>query len=345
MFGSTLLSLFATSASACSSAYMNSSYRLSIHTMDLPSINLGHGLNLDWQLMAVPKGTKGVRSSKHGYVGFFGKVPALDPPAKVIEKQIAVGGLNDAGLSCTAQVLSSKYPKFKPFQDNIEVAEFCRWAFEGHSSVATVKEGLKKVNFVGPFLPLHFALRDATGVSAVVEFVDGEMRIYDDANDGVTGFGIMTNDPQYPWQVENVKHLLWKQKMARSAVSMPGSWYPDERYLRLQLVKSGMPEPKSYEEAFMQAAHTLNTVTVPMGQQMGTDGSGDHTQFGSVYDHKNHIIYWRTEVNHNFQRLRLEDANIGSDGTATYLPIYSEKLPWFHDAADQLGPKASTDVV
>jgi len=95
----------------------------------------------------------------------------------------------------------------------------------------------------------------------------------------------------------------------------------------------------------MQAAHTLNVVTVPMGQQMGTDGDGDHTQFGAVYDHKNRIIYWRTEVNHNFQRLRLEDAKVGVDGTQRYLAIYSEKLPWFNDAADQLGPKVSPDVV
>lgn len=341
MFGSALFSLFATSASACSSAIMNNSYRLSIHTMDLPSIG-HHPLDLEWQLMVVPKGTRGVRSSEHGYVGFFGDVPALDPAGKIIEKQIAVGGLNDAGLSCSAQVLGGSYPKLDVFKDNIEAAEFCRWAFEGHDSVAAVKEGLKKVNFIGPFLPLHFALRDATGVSAVVEFVDAEMHVYDDLNDGVTSFGILTNDPEFPWHVENVKHLQWKQNMARPSVSMPGSWYPDERYLRLHLVKSGMPQPKSYEEAFMQAASTLNTVTVPMGQQMGTDGSGDHTQFGAIYDHKQGILYWRTELNHNFQRLRLEDAMLRPNAT---LNIYSEKLPWFNDVADQLGLKAGADVV
>merc|ERR1712137_94643 len=284
-------------------------------------------------------GSKSLRSSKHGYVAFLPKVPVLEPPGIIIEKQIAVGGLNDAGFSCTAQVLSSKYPKFNVMKDNINVAHFCRWAFEGFESVASVKEGLKHVHFIGPFIfSLHFALRDSTGVSAVVEFIDGEMVVHDDLNDGETGFGIMTNDPAFPWQVENVKHFEWKQRLTRPAVAMPGSWYPDERFLRLHLLKAGMPTPSSYKEAFMQAAHVLNAVTVPMGMQMGTDGAGDHTQFGAIYDHDNGIIYWRTQVNHNFQRLRLSDADIEVGGKVSYLPIYSDKLPWFSDAADKLLP-------
>ena len=38
---------------------------------------------------------------------------------------------------------------------------------------------------------------------------------------------IMTNEPSYQWQLQAVKHLQWKESLARSAVSMPGSWYPD----------------------------------------------------------------------------------------------------------------------
>merc|ERR1712217_638827 len=101
--------------------------------------------------------------------------------------------------------------------------------------------------------------------------------------------------------------------LARSAVEMPGSWYPEARFQRLHLVKSAMPKPASYQEAIMQTVHVLNTVTVPMGSQIGTDsgegeGLGDHTQWAVVYDHLNGTIYWRTEVNQNLQRLQLADA-------------------------------------
>ena len=134
---------------------------------------------------------------------------------------------------------------------------------------------------------------------------------------------------------------------------MPGAWYPEDRFQRIFLVKRGMPTPKSYQDApvvllhpstsgnsdnlqdaVMQAVHVLNTVTVPMGLQLGTDsgkhsgeGSGvrrsssepwalkeglakclvqqcskDHTQWGVLYDHIQKIIYWRSSVNHNLQR-------------------------------------------
>jgi len=319
---------------------MNDDYGLSIHTMDLPRMKIGPAL-LEWQLATVPKGAKGVRSSEHGYAAFIPLVKALEPPGMFIEKQIVVGGMNDAGLSCAAQVLHSEYPSKKKGKDNINVAEFCRWAFEGFDSVASVKTGLDAVNFVGPFLfSLHFVLHDPTGASLVVEFIDGQTVVHDDLNDGVSGFGVMTNNPPFAWQVENVKHLEWKSKMARSAVAMPGSWYPDERFLRLHLVKSGMSKPASYQDAVMHAVHTLNTVTVPMGDQMGTDGTGDHTQFGTVLDHKNRIVYWRTQINQNLQRLRLSDAGIGTDGVKMFLPVYSEELPWFNDVASRLGKRS-----
>ena len=50
----------------------------------------------------------------------------------------------------------------------------------------------------------HFVVRDATGVSLVVEFLGGVVQYTRDLNDGgVTGFGIMTNDPPIGWQVGN----------------------------------------------------------------------------------------------------------------------------------------------
>merc|ERR1712176_1011903 len=124
---------------------------------------------------------------------------------------------------------------------------------------------------------------------------------------------------------------------------MPGGWYPEERFQRLHLVKSAMPNPASYQEAIMQTVHVLNTVTVPMGNQMGTDsgkgeGLGDHTQYAVIYDSKNQIIYWRTQVNQNLQRLRLTDADLGKGAKERVIAAMSPILPWFSDASGYLSP-------
>merc|ERR1712217_368168 len=137
-----------------------------------------------------------------------------------------------------------------------------------------------------------------------------------------------------------------------TAVTMPGAWYPDERFQRIHLVKSGMPKPRSYEEAMMQAVHTLNTITVPMGLQIGTDsgdgsgeGKADNTQYGVIYDHKNLTIYWRSAVNQNLQRLRLEDCGLAQGSTVQIVNMFEPVLPWFNDAAKALKPSGQSVAV
>jgi len=300
-----------------------------------------------------PAGTKGLRSSKHGYTAFveqFG--PAL------LDTFISAG-MNDAGVSCDIQtLLRSEHPKHNASLDNIDSAFICQWALEGFSSVRELKAGLDGVNFVTSlidgrlgFVDAHWVFRDSLGHGLVMEFLEGQMQVYDDNNDeGKTGFGIMTNEPPFLWQLEAVRHLKWKQSLSRAAVTMPGTWYPDDRVQRIYLVKSAMPKPKSYEEAVMQAVHTLNTITVPMGSQIGTDsgkgeGEGDHTQWAVIYDHKNATLYWRSEANQNLQRLRLADAKLTTGMKEQVLRVESPRLPWFNDAAVAFQPREEQQVL
>jgi penicillin V acylase-like amidase (Ntn superfamily) len=142
--------------------------------------------------------------------------------------------------------------------------------------------------------------------------------------------------------VRMVKHYEWKQKLARPSVSMPGAWYPDERFLRLHLVRKGLPKPRDYQEAVMQAAHVLATVTVPPGDQMGTDsgageGEGDHTLWGVLYDLTNARLYLRTADNQNLQRFDLADLDLRPGAPPVSLSLgRGNGLPWAHNATGSL---------
>ena len=99
----------------------------------------------------------------------------------------------------------------------------------------------------------HFVLRDSKGLSLVVEYVGGEQQVYQDLNDGgKTGWGIMTNEPEFPWHVRALQHYEWKQTLARSATTIPGGYYPDDRFLRIHQSKSAMPKPATNQEAVLQ---------------------------------------------------------------------------------------------
>lgn len=106
---------------------------------------------------------------------------------------------------------------------------FCEWALGMCSTAAELKaavlNGTVNVHKDALTSDQHFVARDALGKSVVVEFIGGEPRVYDDFNDGgVTGFGVMTNEPPFDWHAENVRHFEWKQGLGREATTMPGTW-------------------------------------------------------------------------------------------------------------------------
>ncbi len=201
---------------------------------------------------------------------------------------------------------------------------FCQWATALFSNVREVKDALGDVSIWGPeIMEEHFILRDASGASLVVELIDGKQRLYLDLNDGVTGYGVMTNEPQFDFHLTNIGHYEWKRDLTRQAIAVPGGYYPEDRFLRVYMTKEGMDadglsDTNNYQMAFSLTSQVLNTVTVPMGKQYGTDtgtasGEGDnndHTIFGIIRDHASPTIYWRDAGNPTFRRIRLQDIDL-----------------------------------
>eukprot|EP00468_Gymnochlora_sp_CCMP2014_P003536 CAMPEP_0167750252 /NCGR_PEP_ID=MMETSP0110_2-20121227/5883_1 /TAXON_ID=629695 /ORGANISM="Gymnochlora sp., Strain CCMP2014" /LENGTH=310 /DNA_ID=CAMNT_0007635543 /DNA_START=62 /DNA_END=991 /DNA_ORIENTATION=+ len=294
---------------------------------------------MQFDILAVPRdGTTGLPKANKTY-GFVGWVPRLGP---IHVDRYVVGGMNEKGLSCDMQHLpNTVHPPKSKTLPNIAASQFCEWALSRFSSAEEVAEGMKSVNFIESILikDQHFSVRDEVGHSLVIEWIDGNTNINIDHNDdGKTGYGIMTNQPPYQFHIENVKHMKFKQTCARTALAIPGSFYPDERYLRIFMFREGMPEPKTYREAVMQAVHVLNSITLPMGTQMGTDADGksseaggtEYTLYGVIYDHKGKVLYYRTPGNQSLQRIRINDFDLSKG--AKELKLHSESdLEWYVD--------------
>ena len=89
----------------------------------------------------------------------------------------------------------------------------------------------------------------------------------------------------------------------------------------------------------------LNTVSVPMGEQIGTDAAVDSEDDGKlaghrslwavVRDHANATLYWRTEGNPSLRRARLADFDVSPGAKRRVIPLDLEGGDFFIDAAGE----------
>jgi choloylglycine hydrolase len=256
--------------------------------------------------------------------------------------------INEKGMTCGQLTLvGSEYQSPSLRKTNVFFGVFCKWATQLFSNVEDVAAALEDVSIWGPeILAEHFVLRDANGVSLVIELIGGEQHTYLDYNDKSTGYGIMTNEPSFDWHLTNVEHYEWKRSLSRQAIPVPGSWYPEERFLRIHMVKSGMQDfglfdVASYQEAFSLTAQVLNVVTVPYGNQFGTDtgensGEGsnpDHTMWALIRDHATPALYWRDSGNPTFRGIKLSDIDFTPGAAQKHIVL--ETGPFFIDVTSQ----------
>lgn len=258
-----------------------------------------------------------------------------------------LSGLNSAGLSCDRQhLLGSLWPSepnSSTASDNVDADFLCPLLLGRYATVREVTAALEvngghlHIYSTTPF-DHHFALRDGNS-SLIIEAIGGDIKAYTDRNDnGTTGFGALTNEPEFPWMVTLLRNRLWKHGLSRPAVGIPGDWYPDSRIERIVMIKGSFEAPASVQQAIQQAAQVINSISIPSGPLPGTDfggGEGSQSTFeqtlvSTIYDHARATVYFRTADNALWQRLCLKD--LAGMKTAKKLPLVNS-LPWYSDAA------------
>lgn len=291
-------------------------------------------------------------TAKFGYVGITSPLKGTIAPIDDLDE-----GMNEKGLSCGALTLIDTAYSL-PSADrskNLYVPYFCRWVLENFALVEEVRSALEGLSvFENPGLNYmqHFSVQDGKKGALVVEWLKGEMKIYSDLNDARTGYGILTNEPPFEWQLRNVQHYDWKKRSSGgggegseagpAAVSVPGTFYPDERFLRIHILRTAVEQnspPKGYQEAVAYAVSILNSVQAPPGNSPGIDAHNDHTKWAVVRDHINVRYYVRSTTNPSLQLIdlmKLQPAfKLGSSIRKFPAALSAPASPWFHDISGE----------
>ena len=177
---------------------------------------------------------------------------------------IATDGMNEAGLAGHVLWLAeSKYAEPDDSTTQLSQSVWLQFYLDNFATVAdavawTNTRGVQVTQLFDPtghLVPtLHLALNDATGDSAIIEYLDGTPTVYHSRE-----YTVMTNSPTYDKQLELVREI----EGLGGDRPLPGSTLATDRFARaLYYVERQMP-PKSQLQAMAAMFSIIRNVAQP----------------------------------------------------------------------------------
>jgi len=173
-------------------------------------------------------------------------------------------GFNERGLG--VHMLYLRATDFGPRDVSKPGVHAGLWAQYLLDNAANVEEALAALNDIqvvmveshGHKATVHLAIEDASGDSAIIEYIDGKPAIHHGRQ-----YQIMTNDPTYDEQLA----LLKKQDYSKPSMNipLPGNVNAIDRFQRAAYYRAVLPEPKNEREAVAGVLAIARNVSVPFG--------------------------------------------------------------------------------
>ena len=202
----------------------------------------------------------------------------------------ASDGMNEAGLSAHLLYLHGSEHETSDTRPAVSNLQWAQYVLDSYATVAEALDGLNTVQIVsskaaGREWPLHLAIEDATGDSAVLEYVGGKLVVHHGKD--VT---VMTNEPTLDEQLANLK----RYKLFGGNLPMPGDVDPASRFVRAASYLKTLLKPANTYEAVSHLAGVARNVAVPFGAH-DTSGSDSvdtwPTRWGTIVDLTHKVFY------------------------------------------------------
>merc|ERR1712048_923375 len=292
---------------------------------------------------------------KYGFLAIESRAsPGMDDELTRALAQVTVvtDGMNEKGLTLGTQTLyRSEYPTWDEQSLNqnktlVWTPRLAGWLLGNFANVTEAEQALQSTDVIVSNLGLpreagfHWSIADAQGNSIVLEFQEGKPRIYKNT------VGVMTNDPFFPWQVENLNSYSFLQPELRESTNIPGisvdvgqildgqsvgpfnmghgfnlggipgDASPPSRFVKTffqrQVALQNSP-PANLTEYLVLATGLLNSVFIPLGLT-GPDPkragiTGDHTSYATLRIPQTGFYAFRTYSDMQWQFINVSALN------------------------------------
>lgn len=139
-------------------------------------------------------------------------------------------------------------------------------------------------------ISLHLALGDASGDSAVIEFVAGKAKIYHGRKSRV-----MTNSPTFDKQLQGIQNY----QGFGGKEPLPGTTAAADRFVRAAYYARALPEPKNPREAIGGVLSVMRNVAQPFGVADPQRPNVSSTIWRTVADLTHGVYYFESSLSPN----------------------------------------------
>jgi penicillin V acylase-like amidase (Ntn superfamily) len=253
--------------------------------------------NMDWtermgtKLYAMPRGIERQGMTPTNPMKWTSKYGSV---VGAIWNAVSADGMNEAGLVANLQYLAeSNYGERDDALPGVSVSIWVQYYLDNFATVADAVEATKKIQ-IAPFramhrgeivdAPQHVSLADATGDSAIIEFLDGKPVIHHGKQ-----YTVMTNSPPYGEQLV----LLKQYEGLGGNKPLPGTADADDRFARSAYYVTKLPEqPANYQEAVAGLMTVIRDAATPIGFNDPVKPNVSATQWRTISDLTNKRYYF-----------------------------------------------------
>jgi len=279
----------------------------------------------------------------------------------ILEKDIFGDAMNEKGLAIGVfyQPGFASYMKYDTAKaaDTISAPDLGAYVLGNFATVDEVAEGIKKIRVVGLVLqeigievPVHWMVVDKTGKSIVIEYLKGELQIFENP------LGVITNSPEYHWHMTNLRNHVNLSAVALPAmkledidfhplgagsgmIGLPGDYTPPSRFVRAVAWTQTARPTETSTETIYELLRILDNFNLPLGSAEGSgqakkmlEGMRSSTIWTSAWDLNENILYYHTQHNRRVRKLHMTEIDFSKNpDTIVHLPLDKEKKQDYED--------------
>lgn len=269
---------------------------------------------------------------------------------------LVLDGINERGLACGGFYFPG-WAEYEQVSQEKPIAisniDFVTWVLGNFATVGEVRQALQRVSVVGVvykpwgIIPgMHYIVVDEKGDRAVIEYVKGQLNLYDAA------IGTITNAPTYDWHEINARNYIGLSTLNRpaikingqelasfgqgsGAIGLPGDFSPPSRFIRATFLNQVVLPAKDGLGGIQRAFKILNQFDIPKGaikEKVNGETKYEVTQWTSASDLTGRRYFYHTSES---RLLRFVDLNALDLNAKALRSIPIEAAEPFIDESDK----------